>query len=360
MREVQVNLAYRWFIGYRLEETLPDHSTLSKALERFGDEVFDRLFSESIRRCQASGLISGKVLHVDVTTIRADLDANRVGRVESSDGDARFGHFPRGQVLPGYKQQTVVDEQAQVIVGLGVMPADRNDHEGVAAVIDRVVVQTGQVPEVVCADAAYGNGPTCGVMSERGIRLVSPPPQVHPSRPGIFTSEDFMYEPLTDSFCCPGNKTLRRLKTTTGRPNQICYRAQRRDCRGCPLKARCTSSSRKQLKVSLHHQALHRLRVDSRTASFRSLYRRRAPVVEGVFAEAKQWHGLRRAWRRGLAKMRMQCLLIAAVLNFKRLVAIIFGVLPLHIPRSIMYTLSVAFTRLLLEWQHKKSQYVTT
>jgi hypothetical protein len=62
------------------------------------------------------------------------------------------------------------------------------------------------------------------------------------------------------------------------------------------------------------------LRADRQTASFQALYRRRAPVIEGIFAEAKQWHGLRRAWRRGLGKMRIQCLLIAAVLNFKRLV----------------------------------------
>ncbi len=48
MRQVQVNLAYRWFIGYGLDESLPDHSTLSKALDRFGDEVFNDLFDRSI------------------------------------------------------------------------------------------------------------------------------------------------------------------------------------------------------------------------------------------------------------------------------------------------------------------------
>jgi hypothetical protein len=73
------------------------------------------------------------------------------------------------------------------------------------------------------------------------------------------------------------------------------------------------------IKVSRYHGSLVRLRTDSRTDSFKQLYRHRAPVVEGVFAEAKQWHGLGRAWRRGLTKMRVQCLLIAAVMNFKRL-----------------------------------------
>ena len=89
MRQVQVNLAYRWFIGYDLDEPLPDHSTLSKALSRFGDEVFDKLFQQSIARCQASGLVEGRVLHVDATTIRADLDRKRVNKPDSSDPDVR-------------------------------------------------------------------------------------------------------------------------------------------------------------------------------------------------------------------------------------------------------------------------------
>lgn len=107
MRQVQINLAYRWFIGYELSESLPDHSTLSKALDRLGDEVFNDLFERSISECRRSGLIEGKVLHVDATTIRADLDRNKVNKSDSSDPDARYGRFPGGQVKPGYKQHTV-------------------------------------------------------------------------------------------------------------------------------------------------------------------------------------------------------------------------------------------------------------
>jgi transposase len=103
MRQVQVNLAYRWFIGYDLDEKLPDHSTLSRALDRFGVEVFDALFEQSIAQCKAKGLIEGKVLHVDATTIRADLDKNRTGKDDSPDPDAQFGRFPDGHIRPGYK-----------------------------------------------------------------------------------------------------------------------------------------------------------------------------------------------------------------------------------------------------------------
>ena len=75
------------------------------------------------------------------------------------------------------------------------------------------------------------------------------------------------------------------------------------------------------LDISPHHDALKRLRDDAQTEGFRAMYRMRKAVIEGVFGEAKQWHGLRRAARRGLANMLIQSLLVAAVLNFKRLMA---------------------------------------
>lgn len=138
MRQVQVNLAYRWFIGYELDEKLPDHSTLSRALDQFGDEVFNDLFRQSIAQCKVSGLIEGKVLHVDATTIRADIDKDRVGKDDSPDPDARFGRFPDGQFRPGYKQQTVVDDHNRVIVGLSVSPANHTEGADAVDMVDTV------------------------------------------------------------------------------------------------------------------------------------------------------------------------------------------------------------------------------
>ena len=141
LRQVQVNLAYRWFIGYELDETIPDHSTLSKALDRFGDEIFNQVFVHSIAQCQASGLIEGQVLHVDATTIRADIDKDSVNQAKSSDPDARYGHFPGGDLKPGYKQQTVVDDRSRVIVGLEVVSADRLEGHSVVSVVDQATEQ---------------------------------------------------------------------------------------------------------------------------------------------------------------------------------------------------------------------------
>ncbi|MFH2056141.1 MAG: transposase [bacterium] len=113
---------------------------------------------------------------------------------------------------------------------------------------------------------------------------------------------------------------MKHVRTEPERGRRV-YRALRADCRHCPLKSQCTPGKQRHLKVGPHHAGLVKLRADSKTESFKKLYASRAPNIEGVFAEAKQWHSLGRAWRRGLTKMRVQCLLIAAVLNFKRLAA---------------------------------------
>jgi IS5 family transposase len=53
MREAQVNLAIRWFIGYGLHETLPDHSSLTRIRQRWGAERFKAILTRSAQACVA-------------------------------------------------------------------------------------------------------------------------------------------------------------------------------------------------------------------------------------------------------------------------------------------------------------------
>lgn len=322
MQRVHVDLGFRWFIGYRVDEKLPDHSTLSRALDRFGDELFNELFERSVSKCQESGLIEGKVLYLDATTIRADLDADRVNKDDSPDKDARFGRFPGGKVKPGYKQHTLADGKKRVVVGVTVTPANSPDDSTMTEMVDDVSDRLGSSPEVVCADGAYGSGHNSSSMEQRDIRLVSPPHKAKTyTGDKYFNVTDFEYDESSDKFRCPAGQHLNYISTEKVRGRRI-YRAWRKHCGACEFKSRCTVGERRSLKVTRYHGSLVRLRADSKTDSFKQLYRNRAPVIEGVFAEAKQWHGLGRAWRRGLTKMRVQCLLIAAVMNYKRLGAV--------------------------------------
>ena len=73
MREAQVNLAIRWFAGYRLQEDLPDHSSLTRIRQRWGSELFKRIFQKTVGQCIEAGLVSGETVHIDATLIRADV-----------------------------------------------------------------------------------------------------------------------------------------------------------------------------------------------------------------------------------------------------------------------------------------------
>ena len=82
-REVQVNLAYRWFCGLSIEERIPDHSAFSRARnERFRDsDIFRRVFERVVEACLAAGLVGGEGFAVDASLIAAERsEERRVGK----------------------------------------------------------------------------------------------------------------------------------------------------------------------------------------------------------------------------------------------------------------------------------------
>src|SRR6266581_2369133 len=69
-----LNLAHRWYLGYALDEPLPDHSSLTRIRTRLGVEVFQRFFERILELCQDAGLVWGKELFFDGTKVRANAD----------------------------------------------------------------------------------------------------------------------------------------------------------------------------------------------------------------------------------------------------------------------------------------------
>src|SRR6202167_5126783 len=78
-REVQVNLAYRWFCGLSIEDKVPDHSAFSRARnERFGDSaIFRSVFERVVGACIMAGLVGGEGFAVDASLIAADANKRR-------------------------------------------------------------------------------------------------------------------------------------------------------------------------------------------------------------------------------------------------------------------------------------------
>lgn len=65
-------LSIRWYLGYNLDEALPDHSSLTRIRTRYGVEVFRRFFETVVDQCQQAGLVWGKELYADATKVQAN------------------------------------------------------------------------------------------------------------------------------------------------------------------------------------------------------------------------------------------------------------------------------------------------
>ena len=68
-----MNIAIRWFIGYGLEDRLPDHSSLTRSRRGRGEERFREIFRRTVRACLAAKVAKAEVVHVDASLIRADV-----------------------------------------------------------------------------------------------------------------------------------------------------------------------------------------------------------------------------------------------------------------------------------------------
>src|SRR5262249_57377265 len=72
-RDVQVNLAYRWFCGLSIEDKIPDHSAFSRARhERFRDSnMFRRVFERVVEACITARLVGGEGVAGDSSLVAA-------------------------------------------------------------------------------------------------------------------------------------------------------------------------------------------------------------------------------------------------------------------------------------------------
>jgi transposase len=71
-----LNLAHRWYLGYALDEALPDHSSLTRIRQRLGVDIFQRFFEQVVDLCQEAGLVWGRELYVDATKVAANADVD--------------------------------------------------------------------------------------------------------------------------------------------------------------------------------------------------------------------------------------------------------------------------------------------
>lgn len=365
MHEAQVNIAIRWFAGYRLTDVLPDHSSLTRIRQRWGEARFLGIFKQTVNQCVRAGLVRGDITHIDATLIRADVSweslverhveivkqANGDGDDDKDDGEAKgsTASGPRSRagqpkkfsptdpdatlatsckqyrMEPCFKQHTAVDDQAGVIVDVHVTTGEASEGHELEAQIERVEQVTGGTLEAVTADAGYAHAANYAMLEQRGIDAIIPPQQT-PRHTTRLPMALFQYDARHQIVRCPQGQVLTR-RGRAGDGHGWLHRAERVVCQGCARRVECVPPSAKArtIRVSDHHEALLRARRrhTRREPRFGELYSRHRWRSEGVHGEGKTCHGLRRAVRRGFWNVRIQCYLTAAVMNLKRLAALL-------------------------------------
>lgn len=372
-QEIQVNMAYRWFLGLDIGERVPDHSTISQNRRRRfnGTDLFRRLFEHILRQCMEKGLVDGTLILTDSTHVKASasfkknikvmvereatdymerldryearerkrleesgaIKPKRTGRVKKSkpvaqtvnttDPDAGMMRRPGKPEGMHYLNHQSVDAAHGIVVDVAVTPGNVNDSEPYLERIEYMKDQLGLAIETACADSAYGTSLIYQTMTDMGIRLHTPKMSGGVNYKVEFRREDFTYDAKQDSFFCPAGKEL-RLRSLEREEYNICrtYRADRKDCRICPMLSRCVSDSHRSRSVrrNIFEEAVRSQREQDNSTLHKHLLNLRQTWCEGSFAAQKRTHNLRFLYRRGIAAAREHCLLSATALNLKRMV----------------------------------------
>ena len=354
--EVRYNLAYRWFCRLSLEDAVPDHSSLTRIRDRLGEEVFEAVFRRIVAQCQQKGLVKERCrVMTDATLIAADASLNslihndpgeaqkeeeaqrqRRGTIDGqaqrqlsnqthrsrTDPDATLAQKQGTPRQLKYKVHQTIDADSRVILDTEVTTGARHDNQPYLAQLQRVRDQHKVTICEATADRGYGSAAIIRTLQEQAVTPCIPLWSGRVGN-GKYLKSELVYEKEHDRFRCPAGNYLTPNPAVCA--NHKRYVSSSEDCRDCPLASTCpakrrTSTSHQRLvKRSLDQDLFEEVLASMQETTFLERASERMWKCEGLFAEAKQNHGLARAKYRGRTKVQIQAYLIAIVQNLKRL-----------------------------------------
>src|SRR6202140_3019133 len=365
-REVQVNLAYRWFCGLGIEDKIPDHSAFSRARnERFRDsDIFRSVFERVVEACIAADLVGGEGFAVDASLIAADANKQRsiAGQdwrrdrdpksasravkeylatlddtawgaasdvvpkfVSPSDPAAQWTGAHKGPAFFAYSDNYLIDVKFGVIVDVEASRSIRQAEVGAAkTMIERTEERFGLKPERLVGDTAYGAAPMLNwLVEEKGIAPHIPVFDKSKRDDGTFSRSDFRYDPTNDVYHCPAGKTLTTTGTLVNDGTTLLYLARKHDCDGCELKSLCCPKVPfRRIPRDIHERARDVARFLADTEAFEQP-RRERKKIEMRFAHLKRILRLGRLRLRGPQGAQDEFVLAAIAQNLRRFASLV-------------------------------------
>ena len=344
---VSDSLSLREFLGLSLEEQTPDHSTLSKTRRLMNLGTHKALFRWVLKRLATEGLLSGKNLGVDATTLEANAALKSIVRrdngasydehvaelmktegieeptpaerqrfdrqrkkslsnrdwVNPHDPEARITKMKDGRTHLAYKAEHAVDLETGAVVALTVQPGDRGDTASmVPTLAEAGCAVTEMAGQAAQADAV---GPV-ETVSEVGVERVVADKGYH-SKQAL------------------------------------------RDLAEVGVRTVIAEPERKRQKWNGHSAAqaavyANRRRLDTKTA--KALMRRRGELIERSFAHLYNTGGMRRVHLRGKSNIAKRALIHAAAFNLSLILRQMLSVGTARQAADRLAALCLAFLRL--------------
>ena len=361
-REIQMNIAYRWFLGYNLLDEIPHFATVSYAFcKRFPEGLGEEIFAHILNKALNHHMVDPSMIFIDGTHIKAsankkkfqkeqvakaakvyekqlkeevaaertelgkkpiddDDDDNSGGTVTKtvSTTDPDCGMFVKGshERQFAYEAHTACERHG-FILGAEVTAGNVNDNVAWDAVYDKVTAQFPEV-EFIAMDAGYKT-PWIAKKTLDDGRVPILPYSRYKGKKDVYHTWNFTYDVLNDSFICPQGFELRH--TTTNKDGRRTYRSTPANCKNCPSRKACGANEKGQRLLTTHiwQEYLDLVEQIRKTERGKEIYAMRKETIERVFADAKEKHGMRYTHHRGLARVANWVKLKFAAMNLKKL-----------------------------------------
>ncbi len=250
----------------------------------------------------------------------AELDRTGESQISLTDPDSR-AMAAHTRVAVGYNAQIAVDTKHKLIVEQQVtnqvldMGLLTETAEPAKEILDVETID-------VVADKGYFKIEDIEACEKAGMAPYVPRPQRGPSvRAGFFRKDEFKYDPETDSFTCPAGQRLTPYASSALRQLKKINYTNRKACRDCPLRARCTGNQFRTVSRLENEAVLDRMA--ARLALRPGILGQRREVVEHPFGTIKQWMYQGAFLMRGVEKVRAEFSLTALAYNIRRVLNLV-------------------------------------
>lgn len=362
LKEIEVNFAYRWYIGYNMHEQLPHFSTFSKNYtRRFKDtDLFETIFARILNEVNKYGFIDEENIFIDGTHIKANANThkyknevieasakvyedalmNEINKdralhnkkplkepttqkdvkknVKVSTTDPESGLFHKGEhkKVFAYTANTACDKN-NYILGFELSPGNVHDSVSFWGIYDKVIEEHSDVKNIV-VDSGYKIPAIAKQIIDDGKTPIMPYKRPM-TKEGFFKKYEYAYDEYYDCYVCPNNQVLKY--STTNRDGYKEYKSNKKICANCPYLQQCTQSKTHEKVVCRHvwEEYMEQVEDIRHTNGSKQIYKLRSQTIERIFADAKEKHGMRYTQYRGMEKVRMELNLLFACMNLKKL-----------------------------------------